>query len=283
MMSERNYSDPVKKLLQLGMPEGDEWPDYLAMGVTPEHIPELIELVGDEALRWEDEGEEEVEEEDLLQGWAQIHAWRALGQLKAEQAIPTLIGILHQADDFMDDWTGEELMGVFTLIGPAAIQPLAAYLLDTGNKPYARGIACEALKEMAIAHPETGEDCVAGLAAALQLYKRNDETLNGFIIYDLVDLKAVEHLGLIEEAFQADRVDVRVNGDFEDVQIELGLLKERKTPLRVNPSLDGWLSLEEKELIRSEPSRSREEEKKAKAKRKQEKQSRRANRKRKKK
>lgn len=47
-MIERNYSDPVKKLLQLRMPEGDEWPDYLAMGVTPEHIPELIELVQDE-------------------------------------------------------------------------------------------------------------------------------------------------------------------------------------------------------------------------------------------
>ncbi len=80
-MIERNYSDPVKKLLQLGMPEGNEWPDYLAMGVTLEHIPELIELVGDEALRWEDE----EEDEDQPQWYAQIHAWRALGQLKAER------------------------------------------------------------------------------------------------------------------------------------------------------------------------------------------------------
>lgn len=283
MMRERSYSEPVQKLLQLGMPEGDEWLDYQALGVTPEHIAELIELVADEALRWEDEGEEEVAVEDLLQGWAQIHAWRALGQLKAEQAIPALIGILHQEDDYEDKWAGEELIDVFQMIGPAAIEPLAAYLQDTGNQPYARVTAGESLKKIAEAYPERREECVAGLAAALQLYEHNNETLNGFIIFDLVDLKAVEHIGLIEEAFEKDKVDEWVLGDFEDVQIELGLLKERKTPAPRSPFFNQWMSLEEKELKRSEQSRSRQTEKKAKTKRKQAKQSRRANRKRKKK
>jgi len=278
-MSERSYSDPVQKLLQLGMPEGAAWPDYQALGVRQEHIAELIELVADEALRWEDEGEEDVQP----QWYAQIHAWRALGQLKAEQAIPALIGILHQADDYDDEWAGEELMGVFTMIGPAAIQPLAAYLVDTGNKPYARGVAGEALKEMAEAYPERRDGCVAGLAAALQLYEHNDETLNGFIIFDLVDLKAVEHIGLIEEAFEKEKVNKRVGGDFEDVQIELGLLKERKTPPPRDPYFDGLMKRYEQELMRGEQSRSRQAEKKDKAKRKQAKQSRRANRKRKKK
>ncbi len=45
-------------------------------------------------------------------------------------------------------------MGVFTLIGPAAIEPLKAYLVDTEKKPYARGIACESLKDIAEAYPE---------------------------------------------------------------------------------------------------------------------------------
>ena len=279
-MNERSYSEPVQKLLQLGMPEVNDWPDYLAMGVTPEHIPELIELVGDEALRWEDDL---GEDEDQPQWYAQIHAWRSLGQLKAEQAIPALIGILHQADDYDDDWTNEEPVDVFAMIGPASIEPLAAYLLDTGNKPYARGIASESLKDVAEAYPERRAACVTGLATALQLYERNDKTLNAIIIFDLVDLKAVEHLGLIEEAFENDRVDMMVGGDFEDVQIELGLLEERKTPSPRELYFEGLMKRYEQELIRSERSRSRQEEKKAKAKRKQEKQSRRANRKRKKK
>ncbi len=124
---------------------------------------------------------------------------------------------------------------------------------------------------------------MTGLAAALQLYQRNDKTLNAFIIFDLVDLKVVEHLGLIEEAFENDRVDLMVGGDFEDVQIELGLLEERKTPSPRDLYFKGLMKRSEQDLIRTAHSRSRQAEKKAKAKRKQAKQSRRSNRKRKKK
>jgi hypothetical protein len=96
-------------------------------------------------------------DEDLSEWYAQIHAWRALAQLKAEEAIPALVGILHQIDD---------------------------------------------------------------------------EGLNGFIIYDLVRLKAVEHVELISRAFAAGAVDELIMGDFEDVQVELGLLEKRLTPER---------------------------------------------------
>jgi hypothetical protein len=282
MKSERSYSEPVQKILQMGMQESAEWPDYQAMGITREHIPELIHLVSDEALRWEDDGAWEIDEAELNASWAQIHAWRALGQLKAVEAIPALLGILHQADDYDDEWAGEELIDVFQMIGPAAIQPLAAYMQDAGKQPYAGGTAGEALQKIAEAYPERRNECVEALAAALQLYESNNETLNAFIIVNLVDLKAVEHLGLIEEAFKQGKVDELVIGDFEEVQVELGLLKERKTPPRRNPKLDTWLSLEEKELLRSEQSRSRQAEKKAKAKHKQADKSRRANRKKKK-
>lgn len=46
----------------------------------------------------------------------------------------------------------------------------------------------------------------------------------------LVDLKALEALPLIEQVFASGNVDLFVCGDFEDVQIELGLLEERLTP-----------------------------------------------------
>ena len=34
----------------------------------------------------------------------------------------------------------------------------------------------------------------------------------------------------MEQAFAADKVDISIQGDWEDVQIELGLLAERLTP-----------------------------------------------------
>jgi hypothetical protein len=40
----------------------------------------------------------------------------------------------------------------------------------------------------------------------------------------------VESAPVMEAAFAADRVDISINGDWEDVQVELGLLPERRTP-----------------------------------------------------
>ena len=226
-MTSQTYFEPVSQLLHLGLPEVHQWPDYLAMGLTSADIPELIRLVQDEDLRWM-EAPEGVE--DLPEWYAQIHAWRTLAQLKAEGAIPALLGILHQVDDYDDDWTSEELEDVFAMIGPAGIPSLADYLANTENKPYARGAAAGALTGIAKGYPETRNECVAAQAKALELFEQNDESINAFIICELVDLKAVEHIELMEKAFKAEKVEEIVCGDFEDIQIELGLLAERITP-----------------------------------------------------
>ncbi|MEW6405045.1 MAG: hypothetical protein AB1649_24885 [Chloroflexota bacterium] len=43
---------------------------------------------------------------------------------------------------------------------------------------------------------------------------------------------ALDHLDLIEEAFNSGNVDKAVDGDFEDLQIRLGLKHERSEPRR---------------------------------------------------
>jgi hypothetical protein len=79
-------------------------------------------------------------------------------------------------------------------------------------------------------YPESRGDCVAIIEHTLEDYLENDETLNAFLISYLVDLKAVETLPLIEQVYESGNVDLFVCGDFEDVQIEFGVLKERLTP-----------------------------------------------------
>jgi hypothetical protein len=278
-MTEPDYSEHVQRLLKLGEPDNDPWLDYSALGITPADIPELIRLVQDESLRW---SEAPGDQEEIPEWYAQIHAWRALGQLKAEGAIPALLGVLHQVDDYDDDWTGEELMDVFAKIGPASIPPLAAYLANPQNKLYARGAAAGSLAQIAEDHPAAREDCLASLAHALEAYETNDEALNAFIIADLVNLKAVEYVDLMERAFLAERVEEIVCGDFEDIQVDLGLLAERKTPARYSLFRSGF-GLRRSEPLDATRAASQKSAKKEKAKRKQEKLSRRKNRKKKKK
>ncbi len=56
-MGRESYTPPVDKLLTYG--DGREigenpkdWPQYLELGIGPEHIPDLIRMATDEELRW---------------------------------------------------------------------------------------------------------------------------------------------------------------------------------------------------------------------------------------
>jgi hypothetical protein len=271
------YTGPVARLLKLGRPH-EPWQDYSTLGIASEDIPELIRLLKDHDLRILEPPADLPDDADLPEWYAQIHAWRALGQLKAEAAIPAVLGILHQVDDEDDDWIGEDAADVFALIGPAAINALAEYVSDPAKGLYARVAVSESLVAMAKAYPETRDECVRILAAVMEHYKKNDEGLNGFIIHDLARLRAVEHIGLIENAFKDEKVDEMIMGDFEDVQVESGLIEKRITKRARRSFFEGLT--QRAEMFEPERKASHDK-KKEKNKRKQEKKSRKKNRKRK--
>ena len=211
------YRKPVDVLLILGdLQESDhQWPDYSEYGIGAEHIPDLIQLATDSELHGADL--------ESLEIWAPIHAWRALGQLRAEEAIAPLLNLFHELDeDGCADWTGEELPRVFGLIGAAAIPALTAYLADTSHDRFPRISAANALAEIGMSHAEAEEACIAALTQQLEAFRKNDRDLNGFLVSYLVDLQAVETAPLIQRAYAAGRVDEIVMGDWEDVQVALG-------------------------------------------------------------
>jgi hypothetical protein len=223
-MSKADYGAAVSQLLTCG--DGRDtlgrWPNYPALGLRAEHIPELIRMTQDDDLHWADGESPEV--------WAPMHAWRALGQLRADVAIEPLLGLLHRIDDDQDDWVNEELPEVFGLIGPAAIPALTAYLANTKHRPYARTAAAASLKHIAQKHLAARGDCVAALMKQLGKYVENGRLLNAMLVAPLLDLHATEAAPVMESAFAANAVDISVSGDWEDVQIELGLKDGRETP-----------------------------------------------------
>lgn len=279
-MNEHNYAGPVSELLTLGGPDnGRGWLDYQKMGITRSDIPELIRLLNDKELRWMESPADLPEDDDLPEWYGQIHAWRALAQLKAEEAIPALLSNLQAIEDYYDDWYGEDSIEVFTMIGPAAIPPLAEYLANTEHGTWARVAASASLEKMAKEHPDSKGDCVTAIVTALGNYKDNDESLNGSLISDLVQMDAArENLDLIEQAFKSGNVDEFVDGDFEDIQIKLGLREKRSKP-HLDPFFfkgDRMVVDKSHPFLRNEIKKM----KKEKSKRKQEKKSRKRNRKR---
>ncbi|MFZ5821340.1 MAG: HEAT repeat domain-containing protein [Chloroflexota bacterium] len=260
------YPSPVDKLLTLGETRIHDQRNYLKMGFTHAHIPDLIRLLEDEELyymEWEDENRAPP------QVYAQVHAWRALAQLGAVEAISSLLGLLHCIDEDNDDFVGEEIPVMLGKLGAPAIEPCRAYLANREHDIYARIAASDALSRIGKGHPETRDACVQALMSTLEDYRNDDETVNAFTLSCLADLKAVEAASLAEEIFEAGKAELEVAGDYEDFQIEVGLLKKRLTPSKFRRISDLEISRLMKDLGVAKKERAQKQAKKEKNKRKQ--------------
>ena len=275
-MNSTGYTEPVSLLLTYGEANWDEWDDYAPYGFTNEHVPQLIRLGTDRHLLVDDD----VDEAAM---WAPMHAWRVLAQMKAPEAIAPLVRVLALLDESDSDLIGEGFQDVLESFGPAAIEPLAGFLVEAEDGNGGLVGAGEALSKIGTAHLEHRDRIVEILGTAFEArYLSNDPMINGFWIADLLDLHAVESYPVIKAAYEAKAVDPMVSGDLEDVEIELGLREKRKTPRPLTPfqramglGLERGLSTPEPFPFITTPK----VEKKEKNKRKQEKKSRKKNRK----
>lgn len=223
--STSSYPPPVDKLLTYGRPEVDavkDWPNYLDLGLTAEHIPALIRMATDKELNQGDVESTEV--------WAPIHAGRALGQLRAIEAIEPLLTLSTIEED--GEWVIEELPEVFGLIGPQALPTLEAYLADKTHKEWARVNAATGVKAIGINSPDSRSASVAILTKLLENSTADESDFNSFLVTDLIDLEAKEAAPVIEQAFKDDHIDLSITGDWDDVRESLGLMSSEEVEQR---------------------------------------------------
>jgi hypothetical protein len=107
-----------------------------------------------------------------------------------------------------------------------------------------------------IAHSEVRAAAVSALADALAHHAVQDREFNSLVVGALIDLQATEAAHVIARAFDADDIDPTFAGDWEDVQVRLGLLDARLTP-RPDYFAQGGASLPS---VRADLRRSRERE-----------------------
>ncbi|MDQ6925182.1 MAG: DUF1186 family protein [Candidatus Eremiobacteraeota bacterium] len=217
-------SPAVTRLCTTGDPGAWDapWPDYPAeYDLTRDDVPALLDMALDATPHHE--GDPAV--------WAPLHAWRALGELGAPEAAEPMTGLLARVagPDQDDDWALTELPRVLAMLGLPALAPVQQLLNDATLDSLVRGAAAETLGWLAA---ETPEARAATVAALTDLLARSDTDpeMAAFTISALIRAGAVEAAPAIETAFAADRVEWSINGDWEDVQLALGLITERRTP-----------------------------------------------------
>ena len=224
------YTDPVARLLALGKPPAGPWPDYVAeYGLTESDVPALAQMVQDETINYAPTDSNRV--------WASLHAWRALGQLGVEEGIEGLLSALYAIEEEIDDWMMREMPVAMGMLGPGVLPALSAYLVSADHGLWPRVLVSRGVGQVGQQHPAARERAVEILAAQLARHESQDAYLNATLVADLTDLEAVEAEEVMAAAFAAGNVDLAVQGDWEEVQIKLGLLDERQTPV---PE-EGWI------------------------------------------
>lgn len=163
--------------------------------------------------------------------WAPVHAWRTLGQLKTTAALKPLMSLFHEQEE--DDWMCEEMPNVYALIGEEAIPALSAYLAYANHGTWPRVTANNCLTKIGLTIPDARGRCVAAISQSLEgspleISPEEEPVLNGFLVSSLIELKAVESISVIERAFARGQVDESITGDWDEVQVAMGLKEPEK-------------------------------------------------------
>jgi Protein of unknown function (DUF1186) len=218
-MINNKYSESLQFLFTL--PEDPfyyEEYDFLTLGISAENIPELAKLVLDEQFYLEDPEDEEW-------FYPNLFAYRALAQLKTEEAIDAMIqGVLRWADGDWFEWFSMPMSKIWGEIGGLAVPALGKLLQNTAANEQVLIVTTEYLTAIVDKNPESRGLCVAILTEQLKKGHENSSMVNGFIVAALTsDMRALESAAEIEAAYQADCVDKKVMGDWDCAQLYLGL------------------------------------------------------------
>lgn len=219
--------------------KSDTWPNYVKeLGLTQAHVPALIRMATDDELN-------ELPGDDIAV-WAPVHAWRALGFLRAEAAIEPLLGTFK---DEYSDWVLDEVPWVLGMIGEGAIAPVSLYLASRKHEEWSRSATIAVLEHIAQLHPTLQPTCVKKLSSQLADFRNNPDSLNGFLVSSLIELEAVDKANLIERAYASGNVDESICGNWPNVKIDLGLATaEDFHPSELEPNFE-W--------VKDEPPRKR--------------------------
>jgi len=224
------YNEQVAQLLTRGETDWDDWDDYSSLGFTPKDVPELIRMGSDHYLLTS----ENVDDDAV---WAPMHAWRALAQMNAVEAVAPLARVLAWGNESDSDLIFEGLQEVLERFGPPAVEPLVDFMLGEDCQGSALVGVGETLRTIAQNHPDQHERVVQAITTVLETrYKEIDDDVNGFLVAELLDLNAVASYPVIKQAYTDNKVDYHVCGDLEDIEIEFGLREKRSTPSPLKPS-----------------------------------------------
>jgi len=207
------YPSLVANLLTWGWQPDPERIHDLAKDLTRWQplIPSLLRMVFDKGLLGGWPGE--------AASWAPYHALHLLSALRIHPAAARLLALADQEND----WLSDRLPSVWALMGRQGVEPVLWGLLDDATyTDDQHGLVVAGLRSLADAYPERRAAIVKGLASRLSAPPPSNAIVNGYIVFVLNRMKAVEARETIAAAFEQGKVATNImqpgDVDFLDIR-----------------------------------------------------------------
>ncbi len=188
----------------------------------------------------------EFDEED---NWLSfnMHAMWVLAELKATEALPTLLEVLKQDDDFswywFSDYATEDLWEIYYYLGKDRLDLLKEVLLKPGYWVF-RIIPSHVAKEIALHHPERKQEVWDWFRSVLNAFiemKDNDEALDGevvaSIVVDLIGLQAKEFLPQIRTLYNKGAIFNGITGNIQSIEQDINHPKYKSKKRKLKSSI----------------------------------------------
>lgn len=176
--------------------------------------------------------------DDTIKVWhnsAIMHSVILLAQLQSNKGLDAVLEIMRQTGDFADyhlgDLTPELLHPALYACGKDNLPAIEDYLNQSGLDSYLRSQALDALAMVVFQHSERRDEIIALFRRLLNKITINlpdqkacDGTFAGFVMSNLMDIKATELIPEIKATFATDCVNKTIAGNCTDVvkEIECG-------------------------------------------------------------
>ena len=216
----------VATLFSLGMEamEEDDF-SYKALGLSRKNKKQLLELGSDLALYYY----EFDEEDECLEFFAVIHAWRALSELEILEAKALFVELLRQLFEEEDDldWMARLFKKLILPFRADMFDESVSYILDENEHEWFRAEFINLLQSM-LHNNEIEKNSLSKVFKKLFKTCKNP-IVNATAIAVCKDEKLTEHYPQIKKLYEKKWVDKSLDGDLEDVELAFEMRSERST------------------------------------------------------
>ena len=203
-------------------------------------IEDLEKVIEDSIRRWE--YFQELDYDESTHEFV-FHALYCLGALEVESSLPKVLNLLRMGEEFIDYWFADYIEEVFYVVisglAKNQLKELYEFAKEENIHAFGRLTITKVVSQISLHQPDRREEIINWFSELIKFHLKQldnenliDSVFLGFTAGNLVDIRAVELLPLIEELYANNLIPDMYQGNLVDMTEKI---KKEQDPYYLEP------------------------------------------------